>query len=791
MIGKTILHYKILEKLGEGGMGVVYKAEDTRLDRTVAIKSLYRSVSVNPEERERFVIEAKAAAALNHPNIATIYAIEEADDPTTAGKELFIVMEYIEGQELKDVAGAHRDAPFQIDVIIDYVTQIAEGLQAAHKKGIVHRDIKSSNIMITNEGKIKVMDFGLAKIGAGMHLTKSGTTLGTVSYMSPEQVRSEEVDDRTDIWSFGVVLYEMLTGYLPFKGDYEQAVIYSILNEEPAPVSDLRPEVPEAFQLVIDKTLAKNRDQRYQNEQELLTDLKTLGAEGSTTDRTQKPQKISIKYAPKKRMILIGGLAIIALIVILVVFIFTSPESNSVASEKSIAVLPFSNLSTDPEQEYFADGMAEEIINSLAQIPGLKVSARTSAFRFRGQEVDIQTIGEQLGVETILEGSVRKSGNKLRVTAQLINVSDGFHLWANTYERELTDVFAIQDDLSGSIVEALQVKLSGDQLISLSSRKASNIEAYNLYLKGRYYWNKRSEEDVNRSIEYFQQAIDKDSTYALAYAGLGDAYLMLGVYGRRKPDESYPFAKAFIKKALQLDYGLAEAYATLGDINIHFDWDIDDAEVNLRRAIELNPQYANGYHWHSEVFVLRGEFERAYQESQRALELDPYALIINAQLGEHYRRGGEYQKAIDQIRKTIEFDSTFAYAYYDLGMVYVALKQFDHSLDNFRKANALAPSDTRILSALGFAEGQAGNKSEAKRIEEDLLESAENQYVPPHNLAVVSLGLGKKTRALEYLEQAYNERGPWMPFIKINPIFDSLLSHSGFQEIIRKINIQG
>ena len=385
-------------------------------------------------------------------------------------------------------------------------------------------------------------------------------------------------------------------------------------------------------------------------------------------------------------------------------------------------MLPFKNLSDSKEDEYFSDGITEDIIARLSKIRNLKVISRTSMMRYKTSDKSIPEICQELKVATALEGSVRRSGSRLRIVSQLIDAQSDEHLWAESYDRKMEDIFEIQ--------------------------------------KGRYFWNKRSEEGVNKSIEYFQQAIEKDSTYALAYAGLGDSYLMLGVYGRQRPGESFPLAKTYVNRALRLDSGLAEAYATLGDINIHFDWDLDAAEANLRRAIELNPQYASGFHWYSEVFVLRGEFERAYQESRRALELDPYSLIINTQLGQHYRRTGEFQKAIDQLRKTIEFDSTFAYGHYDLGIVYVALKQLDRAVYNLRKANALAPSDTRILAGLAFAEGFARNKDEAQRIEKALLERAAREYVPPHDLAIVSLSLGKTERALEYLDQAYDDHAP-------------------------------
>ncbi|UCH66452.1 MAG: protein kinase [Ignavibacterium sp.] len=774
MIGETILHYKIIEKLGEGGMGVVYKAKDTKLERTVAIKFLPLYISASSEDRERFKNEAKAAASLNHPNIAHIYAIEETED------EMFIVMEYIDGIELKDKINGRPD---KIDDVTNIVKQIAEGLDAAHEKGIVHRDIKSSNIMITEDGKVKIMDFGLAKIKDGSEVTKIGATVGTISYMSPEQAKGEPLDHRTDIWSLGVVLYEMLSGKLPFTSDYDHAIIYSILNDEPDSLSALRQDVPNILVEIVNKSLSKDRDERYQSAGELLNDIKSENTGNLTT--TTKPASLSLKR--KKWISPVVGIAVIVFITIVAAFLLNLLKSNSQIVEKSVAVLPFTNLSADPEQEYFADGMTEEIIIALTHIPDLKVASRTSSFRFKGKEYDVKTIGEQLGVRAVLDGSVRKSGNKLRITAQLVNVEDGFDLWSNTYERELTDVFAIQDDLSKSIVKALQITLSDNQIVPSKTRDAANLEAYNLYLKGRYYWNKRSEEAINKSIGYFQQAIDNDSSFALAYAGLGDSYLMLGVYGRRPPKECFPIAKQFIEHSLQLDNSLAEAYASLGDINIHYDWDLDRAEFNLKRAIELNPQYASGYHWYSEVFVLRGEFERAYRESQLALELDPYSLIINTQFGVNYRRGKEFDKAIDQLEKTIEFDSTFAYAHFNLGIVYIALKKFDQALFYLRKANILAPNDSDILSTLGFVEGYSGNKEEARRIEAILLNRAESIYTPPPDLAIVSLGLGKKGLALDYLEHAYQERGPWMPFLNIGPLFESLHGHPRFEALVEQI----
>jgi serine/threonine-protein kinase len=780
MIGNLILHYKILEKLGEGGMGVVYLAEDTRLQRQVAIKFLPQSIALDNEARKRFKIEAQAAAALNHPNITQIYTIEETDE------QLFIVMEYIEGKELKEIISNPPSSPLSkggqeggcisIESTLSMATQIAEGLQAAHEKGIIHRDIKSSNIMITDDGKVKIMDFGLAKVGQGMQLTKEQSTLGTVAYMSPEQARGDEVDKRTDIWSFGVVLYEMLTGQPPFKGDYEQAVIYSILNEEPV----FPDEVADNLEPILRKSLAKDQHKRYQNLNEILIDINSLNS--VTTTRLTEPNKTwRMVFVRRKQIIIYSGIVIL---ILFAGFIYFKERRQPI---DTIAVLPFKNVKNDPETEYLSDGITESIINGLSQLPKLQVKARSIVFRYKGKEIDPLDVGRELNVGALLTGRVIQQGLDLNIQTELVDVRDGSQLWGKKYHKKISDLLVVQAEISKEISEKLLHHLSVEENTRLTKRNTENSEAYQLYLKGRYHWNKRSEVGVNKSLDYFQKAFEKDSTYALAYAGLGDSYLMLGVYGRREPKECFPIAKTYIEKALRLDSGLAEAYATLGDINIHFDWDLTAAERNLKKAIELNPRYPNGYHWNSEVLVLRRKFKNAYQESQHALELDPYALIINAQFGEHYRRGGEFQKAIDQLRKTIEFDSTFAYSYFDLGIVYVELKQYEPAVKNFRKANALAPSDTRILAALGFAEGISGNEREARRIERTLLNEAKRNYVPAYDLAVAALGLGKKVQAMQYLEEAFSERSPWIPFLDFNPLFENLQSNSKFQDILQKV----
>jgi TolB-like protein/predicted Ser/Thr protein kinase len=644
LIGDIISHYKILEKLGEGGMGVVYKAQDTKLDRIVALKFLPRHLLRDEEAKNRFVNEAKSASALNHSNITTIYEIDEMEG------ECFISMEYVEGKSLKGLIKNKQTQKWDIAKIIDVSVQIAEGLSGAHQKGIVHRDIKSDNIMLTHEGVVKIMDFGLAKLAGGVQLAKAGTTMGTAAYMSPEQASGKEVDHRTDIWSLGVVLYEMITGQLPFKGEYEEAILYSILNEEPEPIMSLRGEVPTELKQIVDKAFVKNLNSRYQNAREILGDLKKL--------------KKELKFGKE------------------------GPFAKR--SQPSIAVLPFVNLSADKEQEYFCDGMAEEIINALTHVEDLRVVARTSAFSFRGKEIDIREIGRKLNVETLLEGSVRKAGSRVRITAQLINVTDGYHLWSERYDRDIgalccpEDIFAIQDDISLTIVDKLKVKLLKGEKTKLVKRHTEDLDAYNLYLKGRYFWNRRTEESLKKSIDCFNQAIEKDPGYALAYAGLADSYVTLQDYSSLSPKVTLPKAKQAAYKALEIDGTLAEARNSLAQV-LFREWDWQGAEKEHKRAIELNPNYASAHHWYALVLAYAARFDEAIAEMKRAWELDPLSLIINRNLGLVLCYAHRYDKAIKQLQKTLEMDPSFSLAHASLGLVYLRKAMYQEALTELQK----------------------------------------------------------------------------------------------------------
>ncbi len=772
MVGKTILHYKILEKIGEGGMGVVYKAEDTKLERTVAIKLLPRQIAVNSEEHERFKIEAKAAASLNHTNIATIYAIEEVDGDT------FIVMEYIKGKELKELTTA--DGELSIKDVTDYATQIAEGLKAAHKKGVTHRDIKSSNIMITDEDQVKIMDFGLAKVRGGTQVTKAGTTLGTAAYMSPEQARGEEADHRSDIWSFGVVLYEMLTGKLPFGGDYEQAVMYAIMNEEP----EVPSEIPANLKPILGKALKKDAAKRYQHVDELLSDLQ-LAEKGEVSVRVETGSKAP---QPRKLIYLYASIAFAAVALTAVAFFGPfRPDSQTI---DSIAVLPLENLSGDATQDYFADGMTEALIMNLSKIRNLKVISRTSVMQYKQTKKTLPEIADELGVKAVIEGSVIREGDQVRITAQLIEAETEKHLWADSYDRNLTNILSLQSEIALAIAGQIKVVLSPAEKKRLTAAQAVDPKAHENYLKGLQHLHKDTEVDLLQSIDYFSRAIELAPTYAIAHAELANAYQRLAGNTYKARDEAYPRALAAVKRALELEPELNEAHLALARIKFILEWDWDGAEKAFLKVLEQNPNSAKGHERYAIFLVLMGRFEESTREILMARELDPLSAWTNNNVGWVYYFQRRYEEALVEYQKTIEMFPGFIWAYREQAMVYMCLGKPDKAILSADKAVSISDDDPYNLVVLGLIYALAGERERAEEILHQLLQRAKSKPIPQPEFSLIFAALGDLDRAFDHLEQAYETRNGWLFQIKVDPIADHLRSDPRYATLLRKMGLE-
>ena len=734
--GSRLGPYQIVSQLGAGGMGVVYQATDPRLKRTVAIKLLPPDLTKDETAKQRFLQEAIAASALDHPNICNIHEINETDDG-----QLYLVMAHYEGETLKERISK---GPLELDDAIGIATQVGEGLAEAHKAGIVHRDIKPANLLVTKTGVVKILDFGLAKLVGLEGVTQTGTTVGTVAYMSPEQARGQEVDHRTDIWSLGVVLYEMLAGTPPFAGENLLSLSNAIVDGEPS----LLTGASSSAHGVVTKALNKDKAKRYLSVADLLTGLRALQS-GSDAATVAAPIQADVP---------------------------------------SIAVLPFVNMSADPEQEYFCDGMAEEIINALTGLEGLHVAARTSAFQFKGQNLNVAKIGQELHVGAVLEGSVRKAGNRLRITAQLINVGDGFHLWSERYDRNMDDIFAVQDDIARTVVEKLKVKLLGGTDTLLVKRPTDNVEAYNLVLQGRYHANRTTRAASEKAIECFTQALALEPTYAQAQAGIARVQVVRALVSLAAPQSVMPEAKEAALKALALDETMADAHELLGIVLHVYEWDWEGAEREYRRALELNPgdaQARTAYAW---LLATLARTDEALAEARSAVERAPVSAQCRYILALVFVTARRYEEAIAAARAGIELDPGLPMSYQPLGRALVGLGRNDEAVEAFRRQVNLASGDPTPQAELGWALGRAGQRQEALTILGNLERRRGEAYVSGTLLALVCLGLGDHDQAISWLQQAVEEeRDGMLAALNGLPHVDPLRSDPRFQALLQRM----
>jgi serine/threonine protein kinase/tetratricopeptide (TPR) repeat protein len=785
--GARLGPYEVLGPLGAGGMGEVYRARDTRLGREVALKVLPDEVSSDRQRLARFQQEARMASALSHPNIITIHDVGESEGSS------FIVMELAEGRTLRALVAS---GPLPMPRLLQVGAQVAEGLAKAHAAGVVHRDLKPENIVVTADGLVKILDFGLAKLAPSAsgadaregttvsRITDPGTVVGTVSYMSPEQASGEPVDFRSDQFALGAILYELATGRGPFQRGTAAETLTAILREEPPPVASLNPQTPPGLARILERCLAKDPSRRYAATLDLARDLR------EERDRLSVPSGAAVPAARRKPrlpfLLLVAGLLVAVAAAWLLVRL--APGRGAI---DSLAVLPFVNASGDPGLDYLSDGLTENLINSISQVSTLKVIARSSVFRYKGKDVTPEKVARELGVRAVLVGRVSEHGDQLSVSVELVDAAENVHLWGAQYERKPSDLLATEEDIAREISENLRPRLTGEERRRLTRGHTEDAEAYRLYLKGRYFWNQRTKEDLHRSIDYFRKAIDRDPTYALAYTGLADAYGTLGLfyYGFAPPPETFPLAREAARKALELDPSLGEAHNSLANVLLFYDWDWASAGQEFRRALELDPADSNARHWYSHYLLVLGRFDESLAQAKRAVEQDPISAMMTTHLGEHYHLARQDDLAVSQIERALELNPRFPAAHVLLGEAYEEQHRYAEAEQEFRSVEDAFAGTSRVEAALARIHARSGRRAEALRELQELARDRPGRYVAPHDLAWGYAALGDRDRAMQWLEKAYAERSSALTYLEIEPLFDPLRGDPRFADLVRRVGL--
>lgn len=829
--------YKIISLIGAGGMGEVYLAQDTALQRKVALKVLPPDVAANQDRMRRFKQEATSAASLNHPNIAHIYEIGEGE-----GFQ-FIAMEYVQGQTLREKI--HHEGE-DLSKLLRILQHVADGLAKAHAAGIVHRDLKPDNIMVSSDGHAKILDFGLAKLVEPQSSTSSvsseeptilqplstpGVVLGTMGYMSPEQAqgKTREIDHRSDIFSFGCILFEAITGHKAFAGSDTIEALNKIIREPAPPIASFNAAAPADLQRIVRRCLAKDPEQRYQNIKDVAIELKEIrndlketvtgttsssgplidevsedaktlwhpettlsrraATEGAGTQRTSASDKVTITgvITRKQALLIVASLLIVAALAAFGAWSYFHARTTEIAIE-SIAVMPFINQNQNPGDEWISDGLTESIINNLTQLPNLKVIARSSVFRYKGKEVDPFVVGRELGVRAVLTGRLMQIDDRMLISTELVDVRDNKQLWGEKYERKLSDMLSVKREIAREITNNLRPTLSGVDRSLADKQHTTNAEAYQLYLKGRFYWNKRTPPDFQKAIGFFQQAIDQDPNYALAYTGLADSYALLTAYTAEQSDVVMPKAKAAALKALELDGRLAEAHASLGQIAAYYDYDFPAAEREYRRALELNPNYATAHQWLAEHLATMKRFDESLAEIRRALELDPLSIIINRIYADILVDARRFDEAIAQFHKTIELDPNFATAHFFLGRAYEAQGMYDKAVAEYSKSAALTGFPPDQLAKMNEAFATAGWRGYVQAVLDYALNDR-NTKTPPFVMAGYYTRLGQKEEAIAWLQKGYEQRDFRMTMLSVDFGFDPIRSDPRFVDLVRKIGL--